>query len=119
MSMMVLFDFLSKCIAPVQLCTRPAWLYTEVNDTKRLEHSRGLDLNPKVLDTMLGKLSPDPISPNFIIPPTACTPIYLDQLTRTKLLKELPTMDDIDIIVWQVGDQSRGVQILGTDAAGS
>jgi hypothetical protein len=54
MLMMVLFDFLSKCIAPVQLCTRPAWLYTEVNDTKRLEHSRGLDLNPKVLDTMLG-----------------------------------------------------------------
>jgi hypothetical protein len=60
-----------------------------------------------VLDTMLGKLSPDLISPDFIIPPAACTPICLDQSTRMKLLKELPTLDDIDIAVWQVGDQSR------------
>jgi hypothetical protein len=62
-----------------------------------------------VLDTMMGKLSPNPISPNFIIPLVACTPICLDQSTRTKLLKELPTLDDIDITVQQVGDQSRGV----------
>jgi hypothetical protein len=110
-SMMVLFDFLLKRIAPLQLCTRSAWLYTGVNDTTRLERGHRSDLDPKVLDTMMGKLSPDPISPDFIIPPTACVPICLDQSMQMKLLKELPTLDNIDIAVQQVGDQSRGVQI--------
>jgi hypothetical protein len=31
-SMMVLFDFLSKRISPLQLRARPAWIYTEEND---------------------------------------------------------------------------------------
>jgi hypothetical protein len=46
-------------------------------------------------------------------------PICLDQAVRLLLLKEIPTLDDIDIIVRQRGDQSRGMHILGTDAAGS
>jgi hypothetical protein len=88
-----------------------------VNNTTWLERDRRSDLDPKVLDTMMGKLSPNRISPNFIIPPVACAPICLDQSTRTKLLKELPTLDYIDITVQQVGDQSRGMQILETDTA--
>jgi hypothetical protein len=80
-SMMVLFNFLSKRITPLQVHARPAWLYTGVNDTTLLECSHELDLDPKVLDTMLGKLSPDPISLDFIIPPVACAPICLDQAT--------------------------------------
>jgi hypothetical protein len=70
------------------------------------------------LDTMLGKLGPDPISLNFIIPSVACAPICLDQAMRWKMLRELPTLDDIDIIAWQTSDQSRGVHIPGTDATG-
>jgi hypothetical protein len=85
-SMMVLFNFLSKRIAPLELCACPAWLYTGVNNTIWLEHGCGSDLDPKVLDTMLGKLSLDPISPDFIIPPEACTPICLDQAMWLKPL---------------------------------
>jgi hypothetical protein len=35
------------------------------------------------------------------------------------LLKELPMLDDIDIAAWQRGDESRGMQIPGTDVASS
>jgi hypothetical protein len=35
------------------------------------------------------------------------------------LLKEMPTLDDIDVAVRQVRDVSRGMQIPGTDDAGS
>jgi hypothetical protein len=55
-----------------------------------LEHCHGLDLDPKVLDNMLGKLSPNSIFPDIIIPPVACVPICLDQSMQTKLLKEVP-----------------------------
>jgi hypothetical protein len=91
-------------------------LYTGVNDTTRLESDRGLDLNPKELDIMLGKLSPDPISLNFNIPPVSCVPICLDQATRPKLLREVPKLDNIDIAAPQTGDQSCGVHIPETDA---
>jgi hypothetical protein len=43
-----------------------------------LEGSHGTDLDPKVLDTMLMRLSPDPISADFIIPPGVRAPIFLD-----------------------------------------
>jgi hypothetical protein len=104
MSMIVLFDFLSKRIEPLQLRARPAWLYTGENDNTRLERGRGSDLDPEVLDTMLTKLNPDPTSADFFIPPVVCVPICLDQVMQSKLLKELPTLDDIDIVVRQLGD---------------
>jgi hypothetical protein len=34
---MVLHDFVSKCITPLQERTRLTWLYTRVNDVPRLE----------------------------------------------------------------------------------
>jgi hypothetical protein len=52
-SIMVMHDLLSKRIAPLQQCARPAWLYTGENDTTRLERSRGSILDPDVLETML------------------------------------------------------------------
>jgi hypothetical protein len=72
--MMVLFDFLSKCIAPLQQCLCPAWLYTKENDTTWLEPSRGPDLDSKALETLLSKLS----SVDFVNPPVACALILLD-----------------------------------------
>jgi hypothetical protein len=39
-SMMVLFDFLSRRIVPLQMCVRPAWQYTEESDTTWLERGR-------------------------------------------------------------------------------
>jgi hypothetical protein len=66
--MIVLFDFLSKRIAPLQLRVRPAWLYTGENDTTRLERGQGSDLDPRVLNSMLLKLSTDSSSSDFINP---------------------------------------------------
>jgi hypothetical protein len=105
-SMMVVFDFLLKRITPLQQHACPAWLYIGENVTTRLERGRGIELDPKVLDAMLSKLSSDPISADFVNPPLPCMLIFLDQATRSKLLKEMPTLDNIDITVWQVGDAS-------------
>jgi hypothetical protein len=66
----------------------------------RLEHDCGLDLDPLVLTGLLSKLSVDPSSAGFINPPTWCMPLCLDQAMRSQLLKELPTLDDIDIAPW-------------------
>jgi hypothetical protein len=94
-------------------------MYTEENDTTLLERSRGSDVDPKVLDGMLSKLSVDLSYGDFINPLVPCMPICLDQATRSQLLKEMPTMDDIDITTWQMGDQSYGLPIPRTDTAGS
>jgi hypothetical protein len=91
-------------------------MYTRENDTTRLEHGRGSDLAPYVPEGMLTKLSSDPSSSDFINPPVAFMPICLDQALRSQLLKEMPTLYDIDIAVLQRSDVSCGVRILGTDA---
>jgi hypothetical protein len=75
-------------------------------------------MDPKAVDTMLMKLSLNPISGDYVIPPAACVPICLDQVAQSKLLQEMPTLDDIDITVRQVGYQSRGMHIPCADAAG-
>jgi hypothetical protein len=81
-SMMVLCDFLSRHIAPLQQRAHPAWLYTGENDTIRLEHSHRTELDSKMLEAMLTKMSTDPHSDNFINPPPLCMPIFLDQTVR-------------------------------------
>jgi hypothetical protein len=82
-SMMVLCDFLSWHIAPPpQQRAHPAWLYIGENDTIRLEHSHRMELDSKVLEAMLTKMSTDPHSDNFINPPPLCMPIFLDQAVR-------------------------------------
>jgi hypothetical protein len=94
-------------------------VYTRENDATRLERSHGSDLDPTVLARMLSKLSIDLSSNDVVNPPARCTPLCLDQVMRSLLLKVLPTLDDIDIIVRQMGDQSRGVHIPETGVAGS
>jgi hypothetical protein len=49
-SLMVLHDFLSRCLAPLQdRATRPAWMYTRVNDIMRLERGPGSSLDGELL----------------------------------------------------------------------
>jgi hypothetical protein len=74
-------------------------LYIGENDATRLERGNGMDLGLKVLDTMLLKLSSDSISDDLINPPPSCLPIFMDQAVRSKLLKKMPTLDDIDVTV--------------------
>jgi hypothetical protein len=64
----VLFDFLSRRIAPLQMRIRLAWQYTGEGDTMRLERGHGSGLSPDVLSALLGKLTPDPSSAAFITP---------------------------------------------------
>jgi hypothetical protein len=102
-SMMVLSDFLSQCIAPIQQRANTAWLYIEENDITRLERGHGTELDQKVLEAMLMKLSSDLNSDDFINPPPLCMSIFVDQATRSLLLKQMPTLDKIDIVVWHAG----------------
>jgi hypothetical protein len=74
-SMMVLSDFLSRCITPLQSCIRLAWQFIGEGNTTRLEHDHGSDLAPGVLRTLLGKLSLDPSSTNFVTPPSVRAPL--------------------------------------------
>jgi hypothetical protein len=57
-------------------------------------------LNPNVLGTLLARLSLDQSSVNFVTPLAAYAPMCSDQATWTRLLRGLPTLDDIDITVW-------------------
>jgi hypothetical protein len=66
---------------------------------------------------MLGKLSPDSTSHNFITPPTPCQPLCLDQAVQTIMLVSMPLMDNIGIAMIQRGEQSRGLWITGADTA--
>jgi hypothetical protein len=115
-SMMVLHDYVSKRIMPLQERTRPAWLYTGVNDVMRLEHGDRSTLGEEALALVMGKLSPDLSFHDFVTPPASCQPLRMDQATRTLLLVAMPSMDDVGIAPIQRGDQSRGVQIPGTGA---
>jgi hypothetical protein len=82
-----------------------------------LEHGHNSDLAPDMLGTLLGRLSLDPSSINFITPLAVYAPMCSDQVTRRRLLSDLPTLDDISIATRQRGDESREVQIPGADVA--
>jgi hypothetical protein len=115
---MVLSNFLSRRIAPFQSRIRSVWQFTREGDTTQLERGRGSNLASDMLRTVLGKLSPDPSLTDFINPPLVCAPLCSDQVTWMRLLRELPTLDNICIAVLQKGDESRGVQIPRADVAG-
>jgi hypothetical protein len=105
-SMMVLHNFLSKHIRPLQDRSRPAWLYTMVNDATWLKHDDSLNLDDTALASLLGKLSPDLSSHDLVTPRTPCQPLCLDQAMRVMLLVSMPLMDDIGIATIHRGDQS-------------
>jgi hypothetical protein len=73
-------------------------LYTSLNDTTRLEHDDKSDLELYMLAATLSKPSTDLTSHDFIKPPELCVPICLNQATRSLLLGEMPSLDDIDLV---------------------
>jgi hypothetical protein len=105
--MMMLHDYVSK-----------RWLYTGANDVMRLERDDGSVLGEEALALVMGKLSPNPSSHNFVTPLASCQPLCMDQAMRTLLLVMMPLMDNIGIALVQRGDQSRGIRIPGIGTAG-
>jgi hypothetical protein len=91
-------------------------MYTGENDTTWLERSHGADLDARVLETSLSKLSTDSSFTGFITPPMHYMPICMNQAMRSLLLKAMPTLDNIDIMIWQRGDPSHGMSILREDS---
>jgi hypothetical protein len=109
-SLMVLHDFLSKRIAPLQdRSHRPAWMYTGVNDIMWLDRGPGSNLDAALLVATLKALTMDQFSAELVAPAAVCEPICVDQAARTARLAIMPTLDDVDITPVQRGDQSRGV----------
>jgi hypothetical protein len=104
--MMVLLDFLLRCITPHQDHARPAWMYTREGNTTRLERGHYSDLDLDMLGALLGRLSPDLFSVDFITHLAVYAPICSDLVTWMRLLRELPTLDDIDVAAWLRGDES-------------
>jgi hypothetical protein len=108
-SLMVLHDFLSRYLAPLQdRPTHLAWMYIGVNDIMWLERGPGSSLNEALLAACLKALTVDQFSADLVVPIAVCEPIYAYQVMRTALLTTMPTLDDIDIALVQRGDQSRG-----------
>jgi hypothetical protein len=116
---MVLHDFLSRRLTPLQdRATRPAWMYTGVNDIMRLERGSGSSQDGELLAACLKALTTDQFSTELAMPPASCGAICMDQAARTALLAMMPTLDNIDIAVVQRGDLSRGVTIPGATVTG-
>jgi hypothetical protein len=89
-------------------CNKFYLIYPEV----ALSH-RGSDLTVDVMVTLLGRLNPDLSSIGFVILSSAYTLICSDEALWSRLLRELHTLDDIDIVVLQRGEMTRGVPIPG------
>jgi hypothetical protein len=119
-SLMVLHDFLSKCLAPLQDWSHhPAWMYIRVNDIMWLDRTLGSSLGNALLATSLKALTMDQSPAELITPAVACEPLCVNKAARTALLVIMPTLDDVDIAPVQRGDQSRGIVILELGGPGS
>jgi hypothetical protein len=77
-----------------------------VNDVTWLERGDGSVLSEEALALVMGKLSPNPSSHDFITNPASCQPLCMDQAVRSMLLVVMPSMDDVGIAPIQRGDQS-------------
>jgi hypothetical protein len=75
-SLMVLHDFLSKCLTPLQdRSHHPAWMYTGVNDIMWLDHGLGSSLDAVLLVASLKALITDQFSAELVVSATICEPI--------------------------------------------
>jgi hypothetical protein len=117
-SLMVLHDFLSKRLAPLQDRPRPVWMYTGVNNIMQLYRGPGSSLDEDLLATSLKALTTYQFSTELVVPPAVCEAIYVNQAVMTALLAAMPTLDDVDIAPVQRGDMSRGVVIPGASGLG-
>jgi hypothetical protein len=96
-SLVLLHDFLSKHLAPLQDRPHPAWMYTGVNDIMGLDRGPRSSLDEDLLDASLKALTVDQFSAELVVPPAACESICVNQVAWIALLATMPTLDDVDI----------------------
>jgi hypothetical protein len=73
-SLMVLHDFLSRCLAPLQDRPSPAWMYTRVNDIMPLHRGPGSSLDEVLLATSLKVLTTDQFSAKLVVSQQSASP---------------------------------------------
>jgi hypothetical protein len=74
-SMMVLHDFLSGRLEPLQdRPAHPAWMYIRVNHIMRLERSPGPSLDEALLAACLKTLMADQFLADLVVPVAVCEP---------------------------------------------
>jgi hypothetical protein len=115
--LMVLHDFLSKHLAPLQDCPCPMWMYTGVNNIMRLDCGPGSSLDKDLLAACLKALTSYQFLAKLVVPPVVCEPICMNQATNTALLAVMPTLDDVNITTEKRGNLSPGMAILETDVS--
>jgi hypothetical protein len=71
-SLMVLHDFLSKHLTPLQDRPRPVWMYTGVNDIMRLDRGSVSSLDEDRLAVSLMALTTDQFLAELVVPPVVC-----------------------------------------------
>jgi hypothetical protein len=68
-----------------------------LNDATWLELSDRSNLDGMALAFVLGKLSPDLTSHDFITLPASCRLLCMDQAVRMMMLVSMPLIDDVGI----------------------
>jgi hypothetical protein len=97
-SLMVLHDFLSKRLVPLQdQSHRPTWMYTGVNDIMQMDRGPGSSLGDALLAASLKALTMDQSSTELVTPAAFCEPLCVNQAARTMMLVIMPTLNDVGI----------------------
>jgi hypothetical protein len=114
-SMMVLGDFLRRCIAPLQQQSRMACMFTGVNDYSSIVRGAGSDLSGAELEVLIRAMTDEAYAPELLVLPRGIKALCEDQALRTVVLASLPTLNEGGLAVQQErGDPNRGSQIPDT-----
>jgi hypothetical protein len=118
-SMMVLGDFLRRCIAPLQQRSRMACMFTGVKDYSRIVHGADSDLSGTELEVLIRAMTGEAYTPESLVLPRGIKALCEDQALRTVVLASMPTLDEGGLAVRQVGgDPNHGIRIPGTSPDG-
>jgi hypothetical protein len=100
-SMMVLGDFLKRRIAPLQQRSRMAYVYTGLNDCRRITRGPGGDFTRTELEAALRAMTGEAFSPESLVLPSGVKALCEDQALRTSVLASMPTLDEG---AWRTGN---------------
>jgi hypothetical protein len=114
-SMMVVGDFLRRCIAPLQQRSRMAFMFTGSNECCRIVCGLGTNLTSAELEASIRVMTSEVYTPESLVLPREIKTLCEDQAMRSVVLALMPTLDEGGLAVRQEGgDPNRGIQIPST-----